>query len=216
MLAVTTGNHTDSWILDTRCSFHMTSNKEWFETYEAGNFGTVKLADDRSCSIVGVGQIKFRIDDGVIRTLTDVKHLPAVKKNLISLSTLHKNGFKYETDDENCVNVRKRDMTVMKGEITSIKVYRLLGNVVVGEAAAVLTESDSTALWHMRLGHIGEHGLAELHKRNLLDGLKSCKMDFCKFCVMGKQSKASFKTWQHTTNGLLDYVHSDVWRPTRE
>ena len=213
---MTTGNHADSWILDTGCSFHMTSNKEWFETYEAENFGTVKLADDRSCSIVGVGQIKFRMHDGAIRTLTDVRHLPAVRKNLISLGTLPKNGFRYETDNENSVNVWKGDMTVMKGEITAGNVYRLLGNVVVGEVAAVLTESDSTTLWHMRLGHIGEHGLAELHKRNLLDGLKSCKMDFCKFCVMGKQSKASFKTGQHTTKGLLDYVHSDVWGPTRE
>ncbi|KAL1222226.1 Retrovirus-related Pol polyprotein from transposon TNT 1-94 [Cardamine amara subsp. amara] len=59
MLAVTTSNHTDSWILDTGCSFHMTSNKEWFETYEVGNFGTVKLADNISCSIIGVNQIKF-------------------------------------------------------------------------------------------------------------------------------------------------------------
>ncbi|CAL9224779.1 unnamed protein product, partial [Arabidopsis halleri] len=41
-------------------------------------------------------------------------------------------------------------------------------------------------------------------------------MEFCKFCVMGKQSKASFKTGQHNTKGLLDYVHSDVWGPIRE
>ncbi|KAL1207275.1 Retrovirus-related Pol polyprotein from transposon TNT 1-94 [Cardamine amara subsp. amara] len=117
------GNHTDSWILDTGCSFHMTSNKEWFETYEAGNFDTVKLADDISYNIVGVGQIKFRMHDGVIRTLTGVKNLPAVKKNMISLGTLHKNGFKYEMDNENCVNVCKGDMMVMKGEITAGNVY---------------------------------------------------------------------------------------------
>lgn len=44
MLAVTTINHTDSWILDTSCSFHMTSNKHWFDTYQAGNFGTCSIS----------------------------------------------------------------------------------------------------------------------------------------------------------------------------
>lgn len=72
------------------------------------------------------------------------------------------------------------------------------------------------ALWHMRMGYIGEHCLKELHKRGLLGGLKSCKMDLCKFCMMGKQSKVSLKTDQHTTKGLLDYVYSDVWGPTQE
>ncbi|KAE8681398.1 Skp2-like, FIST C domain, FIST domain, N-terminal isoform 1 [Hibiscus syriacus] len=52
---------------------------------------------------------------------------------------------------------------------------------------------------------------AELHKRNLLHDIKSCKLDFCKYCVLGKQTKVCFKTVKHTTQGILDYVHSDVW-----
>jgi len=84
----------------------------------------------------------------------------------------------------------------------------------VGAAAAV-SESECTTLWHMRMGHIGEHSLIELLRRDLLDGLKDCKMEFCKFCVIGTQSKVSFKMGQHTTKGLIDYVHSDVWGPTR-
>jgi hypothetical protein len=46
---------------------------------------------------------------------------------------------------------------------------------------------DNTVLWHMGLGHLGEHGMFELHKRNLLKGVKSCKLGLCKYCVYGKQ-----------------------------
>jgi hypothetical protein len=41
-------------------------------------------------------------------------------------------------------------------------------------------------LWHMRLGHLGERGIFELYKRNLLKGVKSCKLGFCWYCVYVK------------------------------
>ena len=33
------------WILDTRSSFHVTSNKEWFLSYKSGDFGVVYQVD---------------------------------------------------------------------------------------------------------------------------------------------------------------------------
>ena len=33
---------------------------------------------------------------------------------------------------------------------------------------------------------MNELGMRELQKRNLLAGPKSCKLNFCKYCVMGK------------------------------
>uniref|UniRef100_A0A2N9GKI3 Integrase catalytic domain-containing protein n=1 Tax=Fagus sylvatica TaxID=28930 RepID=A0A2N9GKI3_FAGSY len=90
------------------------------------------------------------------------------------------------------------------------------GNTILGGVAAVVeSEDDDTLLWHMRLGHISERGMRELHKRNLLTGIKSCKLDFCKYCIMGKQCRVRFKTATHKTKGILDYVHSDIWGPVR-
>jgi hypothetical protein len=71
-------------------------------------------------------------------------------------------------------------------------------------------ESDCPILWHMWLGHMSEQGMLELHKKNLLKGVKTCKLDFCKFCVLGKHNRVQFKTATYKTEGILDYVHSDV------
>ena len=57
--------------------------------------------------------------------------------------------------------------------------------------------------------------MRELHKRNLLFGIRSCKLDFCKYCVVGKLCRVRFKTATHNTKGKLDYVHSDIWGPER-
>eukprot|EP00253_Pinus_taeda_P020671 PITA_20671 len=74
-------------------------------------------------------------------------------------------------------------------------------------------ESSSIHLWHQRLGHMSERGLKILADRKLLPNLRSGKLDFCKHCLFGKQNKQKFKTGKHTSKGILDYIHSDVWGP---
>ena len=44
-------------------------------------------------------------------------------------------------------------------------IYKLMGIIIVGGAATVHPELDSTTLWHRQLGHMGKHGMMELHKR---------------------------------------------------
>jgi len=65
-------------------------------------------------------------------------------------------------------------------------------------------------LWHMRLGHLSERGMTELHKRNLLHGVKTCKLDFCNFFVLGKQTRVSLMTGKHTTKGILDMCTKNI------
>ena len=85
------------------------------------------------------------------------------------------------------MKVSKGAMVVMTGKKISGNVYKLPGNTILGGVAAIAeSEDDNTLLWHMWLGHMSERGMKELHKRNLLAGIKSCKLDFYKYCIMGK------------------------------
>ena len=174
MLSVSTTQFTDAWILDSGCSYHIMPNREWFTTYRSANSGSVYLGDDRCCNIVGIGDVRIRMYDGTVRTLCDVRHIPDLTKNLISLGTLHKNGFIPKADeDRETIRIVRGALTVMKGKITAGNIYKLLGSTVVGGVHSVESYDDNTKLWHMRLGHLSERGMAELHKRNLLHGAKS-------------------------------------------
>ncbi|GMI89692.1 hypothetical protein HRI_002638500 [Hibiscus trionum] len=187
MISISTTQFTDAWILDSGCPYHITPNKEWFSTYISVNSGSVYLGDDRCCNIFGIGEVRIKIYDGTVRTLCDVRHIPDLKKNIISLGTLHKNGLIPKDDeDRETIRIVKGALTVMKGNITTENIYKLLGSTVVGGAHSVESYDDNIKLWYMRLGHLSERGMVELHKRNLLHGVKSCKLDFCEFCVLGK------------------------------
>ncbi|XP_028126308.1 uncharacterized protein LOC114323049 [Camellia sinensis] len=92
--------------------------------------------------------------------------------------------------------------------------YFLDGSTVTGRVAISTSSeddvSDTSRLWHMHLGHVGEKALQGLVKQGLLKGAKTGKLEFCEHCVLGKQTRIKFGTAIHRTKGILDYVHTDV------
>lgn len=206
----------DEWILDTACTFHMSPNRSWFTNYQPVEGGSVMMGDDSPYKIVGIGSIQIKMFDGVVRTLADVRHVPGLKMNLISLSTLDLKGYKY-SGEGGVLKVSKGALVVMKADIKSANLYHLRGTTVTGNSNVTSSSSsDSTNLWHMRLGHMSELGLTILSKKGLLDDKCVDKLKFCEHCIFGKHKRVKFNTSVHTTKGILDYVHADLWGPSQE
>jgi len=67
----------------------------------------------------------------------------------------------------------------------------------------------------MQLGHMSEKGMTILSKKGCPGNAGMGKLDFCEHCVLRKQKKISFSTAKHRTQGILDYIHSDLWGPSR-
>ncbi|GMJ01306.1 hypothetical protein HRI_003799800 [Hibiscus trionum] len=177
--------------------------REWFSTYMSVNSGFVYLGDDRCCNIASAGEVRIKIYDSTIRTLCDVRHISDFKKNLF-LGTLHKNGLIPKADeDREIIRIVKGALTVMKGKITVGNIYKLLRSAVVCGTHSVESDDDNTKLWHMRLGHLSERGMVELHKINLLHDVKSCKLDFCEFCVL----ETFFSVKDATKNGVAERMN---------
>ncbi|CAA0830951.1 Uncharacterized mitochondrial protein AtMg00810 [Striga hermonthica] len=95
----------------------------------------LSISTTQCCGIVGIGDVKIRMYDGTVRTLCDVRQILELKKNLISLGTLHRNGFIPKADeDRETIKIVKGALTVMKGRITTENIYKLLGILDKGES----------------------------------------------------------------------------------
>jgi hypothetical protein len=64
------------WLLDAGASNHMCLHRNWFSIYQSIDDGVVFMGNDFCCKIVGVGSIRIRMNDGYVRTLTDLRHVP--------------------------------------------------------------------------------------------------------------------------------------------
>jgi hypothetical protein len=198
----------------------MCPHRDWFSSFEPlSNGGSVLDYDDSPCKIEGISSVKIKMFDGMIRTLTDVRYIPGMKRNLVSLSFFDGKGYHYSGGDS-CLKIIKGSLVVMKADLRkSSGLYYLRGSTISGSAAPVIprdvSDCDASNLWHMRLGHMSEKSLAELSKRGLLEGYSE-NLKFCEHCIFGKHKRVKFNTSTHTTEKILDYVHSDLWGPSRK
>jgi hypothetical protein len=199
----------DSWVLDSGASFHTTAIREILENYVSGDFGKVYLADGTALDVVGIGNVKIRIHADSVWKLQKVRHVPELKKNLISVGQLddeghgiHFHGGKWK------VSMGAR--IIAQGEKTGT----LYMTTDMRDTIAVADASAEADLWHQRLGHMSEKGLKVMHSLGKLPKLQSVNIDFCENCIFGKQKRVSFKTGGRTLrNEKLELVHTDVWGP---
>ncbi|GMP51093.1 hypothetical protein CsSME_00017460 [Camellia sinensis var. sinensis] len=182
------------------------ANALWFLSLREFDGGVVLMGNDQACQTKGIGTIKLKIHDGTIRILEDVRYVPDLTKNLISVGVLDSKGYRV-TMEGGVLKVVRGALVAMKGTRQG-NLYFLDGSTVTGRVAVSTSSeddaSDTSKLWHMRLGHVG-----------LLKGAKTGKLEFCKHCVLGKQTRIKFGTAIHRTKGILDYVHTDVWGPSK-
>ncbi|KAH9803321.1 hypothetical protein KPL71_001718 [Citrus sinensis] len=200
------------WILDTGATYHLCPNKEWFTDFRNLESGAVVMGNDKPCRTIGIGTIRLKMFDGMVRELKEVRFVPEIKKNLISVGALEAKGYKVTIED-GTMKFTHGVMVILQG-VRRHNLYYLKGGTT-DEANVVEAHSDTTKLWYIRLGHAGEKSLQTLMRHGLLKCTKTCKLNFCEHCVVGKKTRVKFGTANHDTREILEYVHSNVWGPTK-
>ena len=202
--------------MDSGCSYHNSPRKDYFETLELKPAGAVLLGDNYPYKVQGIGTVRLKMFDNREYLLKNVRYIPKLKRNLISINMFDDLG--YSTRILNGVlKISNGSLIIAKGNKNkSNGLFILEGSTIVGHASvASNTLIDKTKLWHLRLGHVSERGLHELEKQNLLGGDKLDKLEFCDHCVLGKSHRISFGTGIHVSSRPFEYVHSDLWGPSR-
>ncbi|KAH9734072.1 Integrase catalytic domain-containing protein [Citrus sinensis] len=201
----------DVWLIDSGTTWHMTSRREWFHTYEPISGGSVYMGDYHALEIAGIGTIKIKLFDSTIRTIGEVRHVNGLKKNLLSLGQMDSHGYKTHVEN-GIMKIVKGALVLMKAEKIGANLFMLKGETLQeADACVVSNGEESTMMWHLKLGHMSEQGLKILSERKLLPGLKSVSLPFCEHCVTSKQHRLKFSRSIARSKCILDLIHSDVW-----
>jgi hypothetical protein len=154
-----------------------------------------------------MGKVKIKQCNGNQWLLKEVRHVPDLRKNLISTGKL---------ESEGCISIFTYKMwKVIKGSLVIVKgekvgtLYLCTGNI--DSSISLSSTRVDTTLWHHRLEHMSENGMQILHKRNLLPDLKQIDLDFCEHCVYGKQKRVRFlRVRKEKKSERLELVHTYV------
>lgn len=122
------------------------------------------MGNNKACRVFGKGTVMIQMFDGWERTLTDVRYISDLKRNLISLGMLGRNGCTFAAKDD-FMKVAKGLLVVMN-VVRRNGIYTLFGKTVIRDSTVVSNSEENKAkLWHKKLGHISERGLQELSKQ---------------------------------------------------
>lgn len=147
--------------------------------------------------------------------MAEVRHVPDLKKNLISSGTLDANGCKYAS--EGVLKICKGFFVLMKG-LKAGSLYMLEGSTVTSliVVCSLVIADDTTMLWHMRLGHMSEKGMDALVREvfcvvRILESWNYVRI------VFASRKELFSRLCFRTLMGLLtlDCIHLDFWGPSR-
>jgi hypothetical protein len=135
-----------------------------------------------------MGKVQIKKKNGNQWLLKEVRHVPDLRKNIISTGQLESEGCISIFTDK-AWKVTKGSLVIEKGEKVGT-LYLCTGNT--DSSISLASTGVDTTLWHHRLGHMSEKGMQILHKINLFPDIKQIDLDFCEHCVYGKQRESYF------------------------
>ena len=84
------------WVMDSAASKHICKDREMFDTLKiVGEFGHYKLGNGGKGKVEGIRSVKMNLYDGAIRTFSNVRFVPSLVVNVISMGEMTSQGYKY-------------------------------------------------------------------------------------------------------------------------
>jgi len=110
------------------------------------------LGDDEPCQIVGMGKVKIQKNNGNRWLLKEVRHIPDLRRNIISTRNL---------ESEGCISIfTDKAWTVTKGSLVITKREKVgtlhLCTCNIDSSISLASTGVDTSLWNHRLGHMNE------------------------------------------------------------
>ncbi|CAA7029216.1 unnamed protein product [Microthlaspi erraticum] len=207
-LNVTEDDSKENWVIDSGCTHHMTSRRDWFVDFTEKGSSKILLGDFHTVETLGMGTIRINTRGGTVKLMHNVRYVPTLCRNLISTGTLDKLGFVH-TGGNGKIQFHKNNKLSLQGTLRN-SLYILDGETVTEELCNSETKVQ-VPLWHSRLGHMSYKNLQVLVRGGVLKQKEIGKEIFCEHCVMGKSKKVSFASGKHNSNHVLEYVHADLW-----
>jgi len=163
------------------------------------------------------GEIKLEVKNRSSRNtikLNDAMLVPALRNNLMSVSTITDNGYKV-TFDKYRATIKRSDGSTA---LTATKRNQLY---VVDEMKnqTMVTQNvndDKLTRWHQRYGHLNIPDLKKLKVRDIVKGIEfstTTNKFQCDVCDLNKIHVQPFQPSKHRETEVLSLVHSDICGP---
>ncbi|KAJ0850106.1 putative RNA-directed DNA polymerase [Helianthus annuus] len=203
------------WKPDTGANGHATpdlTNLDHSEAYNGSH--SLHVGDGNPLPIFHVGSSKIYSPNKTFK-LSNVLHVPALKKNLLSVQQFClDNDVFFEFHSSFFVVKDESTRTILLTGPSDQGLYTLrLPQLKSLPYVSFTSTKASSTIWHHRLGHPHARVFNSIISSNSLPLSSHLCHNLCSSCQMGKSSKLSLNLSNFRSNNILDLVYYDVWGP---
>ena len=143
-----------------------------------------------SVAALAVGIYTLSLPSGLILDLKYCYFVPALTKNIISISCLDLDGFTIITKNKSC-SLYYVDIFYGASHLTNGLYILDLENLVfnINSKKPKIDDLRNSYLWHCRLCNINEKRINKLYKNGYLGSFDFESFDTCESCLLGKMTK---------------------------
>ena len=137
--------------------------------------------------------------------------VPDLSHNLFSVSRASETGKIVTFDDSGCEITNAGGKCIASGSKTGDLYYLNLSKDQ--PSLNVSADKNKERLWHRLYGHLSEHGLHKLAKKEMVDNFSydtSNMIGFCEPCIGGKHHRSPFNHSERMVSKRLELVHTDL------
>lgn len=131
----------------------MTCNREWLINLVESKKSKVRLADDSTLRVEGMGNVVIKKKDGLNTTTENILLMPEMKCNLLSLGQLVEKGFTVimgNNDQAEVFDISKK--LILRSKISNNRTFQVCMDKNLCCLSTV--KEDENWKWHLRFGHL--------------------------------------------------------------
>lgn len=146
---------------------------------------------------MAVGTYELTLPSGLLLLLNNCYYVPALSRNIISVSCLDNEGFTFLIKNKKC-SIQYEDMLYCTADsydglyILNLEKPNNDNIYNINNKKSKPNDINQTYLWHCRLGHINEKRISKLHQDGLLETLDFESFDIYSSCLLRKMTKTPF------------------------
>nr|GEY79669.1 hypothetical protein [Tanacetum cinerariifolium] len=204
------------FIIDSRCSKHMTGNLKLLTNFVEKIMGTVKFGNDQIAPILGYGDL---VQGSV--TIKRVYYVEGLNHNLFFVGQFCDVDLEVAFRKSTC-NIRDLKGNDLLTDSRGTDLYSItLQDKYSPNPICLMAKATSSQawLWHSRLSHLNFDTINLLLKNYIVIGLpmlKFIKDHLCSSCELGKAKRKSFQTkTTPSSKRQLQLLHMNLCGPMR-
>ncbi|KAL0294751.1 UNVERIFIED_CONTAM: Retrovirus-related Pol polyprotein from transposon TNT 1-94 [Sesamum radiatum] len=171
------------------------------------------LGDSKAVAAEAVGSLSLVVSNHVRIELKDCYYVPRMVKNIISVSMLDRDGYKFFIN-KNCFYLVYEDMYHTLGTLVNgLYILQQSNLIMTAQHKQKVDNHENAQIWHARLDHISKDRIRRLVNTKSLEIDDLDHLPTCESCLKGKMTKKPFVRQSAVAKGLLDLVYTDVCGP---